>query len=77
MNHGEKIGKLIFLERGLENESKKLKLLNLDQDSWRNHQVNKGEISEIENREKPKLKLKLTKIKIRNLNLKLYEGRLG
>ena len=40
------------------------KSLNLDQDSRINHQVNKRDISEIENRKKPKLKL--TKITIRN-----------
>ena len=62
MNHGEKLGKLIFLERGLENVSTRAKSLNLDQDLQRNHQVNKREISEIENHEKPKLKL--TKITI-------------
>ena len=39
---------------------------NLDQDSWRNHQVIKSEISEIKNHEKPKLKLKFTKISIQN-----------
>ena len=38
------------------------KSLNLDQDLQRNHQVNKRQISEIENREKPKL----TKITIEN-----------
>ena len=43
-----------------------LKSLNLDQDSQRNYQVNKREISEIENRKKQKLKLKLTKITIQN-----------
>ena len=42
------------------------KELNLDQDLWRNPQVNKREISEIKNHEKPKLKLKLTKIMIQN-----------
>ena len=42
------------------------KELNLDQDLWRNHQVNKREISEIKNQGKPKLKLKLTKITIQN-----------
>ena len=36
------------------------KSLNLDQDSRRNHQVNKREISKIKNHVKPKLKLKLT-----------------
>ena len=40
------------------------KSLNLDRDSWRNHQVNKREISKIENREK--MKLKLTKVTIQN-----------
>ena len=40
------------------------KEVNLDQDLWRNHQVNKREISEIKNHEK--LKLKLTKITIQN-----------
>ena len=65
MNHGEKLGKLIFLERGLESDSMESKSLNLDKDSRRNHQVNKREIFEIEDREKPKLKLKLTKVMIR------------
>ena len=65
INHGEKLGKLIFLERGLEkNNPWSQKSLNLDQDSGRNHQVNKREISKIKNHEK--LKLKLTKITIRN-----------
>ena len=40
------------------------KSLNFDQDLRINHQVNKREIFEIENREK--LKLKLSKITIRN-----------
>ena len=51
------------------------KSLNLDQDSLKNHQVNKREFSKIENHEKPKLKW--TKITIQNRNLKLYEERLG
>ena len=55
MNHGEKLEKFIFLERRLENESTESKSLNLDQDLRRNHQVNKREIFEIKNREKPKL----------------------
>ena len=66
MNHGEKLGKLIFLERGLETNPHNQISLDLGQDSQRNHQVNKREISEFENREKPKLKLKLTKITIQN-----------
>ena len=48
MNHGEKLGKLIHLERRLENKS--TESLNLDQDSQRNHQVNKREIFKIINR---------------------------
>ena len=64
MNHGEKLGKLIYLERILENKSRESKSLNLDQVSRRNYQVNKREIFEIKNREK--LKLKLTKIMIQN-----------
>ena len=42
------------------------KSMNLDQDSRRNHQVNKREFSKIKNHEKQKLKFKLTKIKIQN-----------
>ena len=64
MNHGEKLGKLIYLDRRLENESTKKKSLNLDQDSLRSNQLNKRDISEIINHEKSKLKLKLTKITI-------------
>ena len=56
MNHGEKLGKLIFLERGLEKESTNQKSLNLDQDLRRKHQVTKRKISKIENHETPKLK---------------------
>ena len=41
MNHDEKLKKLTFLERGLENESTYQKSLNLDQNLQRNHQVNK------------------------------------
>ena len=60
MKCDEKLDKLIFLKRRVENESKKSKSRNLNQDLRRNHQVNEIEISKIENREKPKLKLKLT-----------------
>ena len=63
MNHGEKLGKLIYLERRLETNPRNQKSLNLDKGLQKNHQVNKKEISEIH--EKPKLKLKLTKITIR------------
>ena len=57
----EKLGKLIFFwKEDFKTNPWNQKSLNLDQDSQRNHQVNKREISEIENREKPKLKLKLT-----------------
>ena len=66
MNHGEKLGKLIFLERGIEKNPWNQISLNLDQDLRRNHQVNKREIFEIKNHQKPNLKLKLTKITIRN-----------
>ena len=76
MNHGEKLGKLIFLERGLENESTKSKITEFRSRFAQKSSMNKRVISEIENREKPKLKLKLTKITIQNQNLKLYEGRL-
>ena len=62
MKYGEKLGKLIFLERRLEEKSRNQKSQNLDQDSRRNHQVNEIEISNFENHEKMKLKLKLTKI---------------
>ena len=45
---------------------------NLDQDSWRNHQVNEIEISEFENRKKPKLKLKLdSKLKSKVIRRKI------
>ena len=64
MNHGEKLGKLIYLERRLENESRESKSLNFDQVLRRNYQVSKREISEIKNRKKSKLKL--TKIMIQN-----------
>ena len=57
MNHDEKLGKLIFLESGLEKSPWNQKSLNLDQDSQRNYQMNTSEISQIENREKLKLKL--------------------
>ena len=66
INHGEKLGKLYFWKEDLKMNPLNQKSLNLDQDSWRNHQVNKREISEIENHEKLKLKLQLIKIKIRN-----------
>ena len=52
MNHGEILVKLIFLKRGLEKNPRNQKSLNLDHDLRRNHQVNKIEISEIENHEK-------------------------
>ena len=48
------------------------KLLYLDQDSWRNHQVNKRETSKIENSKKSKLKSKAIqrkKIREKLLNL--------
>ena len=65
MNHGEKLGKLIYLERRVEKKNpRNQKPLNLDQESKRNHQVNKREIFKIEYHEKPKLKLKLTKIMV-------------
>ena len=64
MNHGEKLGKFTFLERGLEKNPQNYESLYLDQDSRINHQVNKREISKIKNRKKPKLKL--TNITIRN-----------
>ena len=54
MNHDEKLGKLIFLDSDLKMNSQNQKSLNLDQDSWRNHQMNKIEISKIKNYEKPK-----------------------
>ena len=54
MNRGEK--------EDLKTNPRNQKSLNLAQDSQRNHQVNKREISEIENYEKSKLKL--TKITI-------------
>ena len=62
----KKLGKVIFLERRSKTNPQNQKSLNLDQDSQKNHQVNKREISEIKNHEKPKLKLKLTQIMIRN-----------
>ena len=61
MKCDEKLGKLIFLEEDLKENPHNHKSLNLDQDSRRNHRVNKIQISEIKNDEKPKLKLKLTK----------------
>ena len=64
MNHGEKLGKLNIRKEDLKMNPQNKKLLNLDKDLQRNHQVNKREISEIKNYEKPKLKL--TKIKIQN-----------
>ena len=64
MNHGNKLGTFISLERRLKTESIESRITEFDQDLWRNHQVNKREISEIKNHEKLKLKLKLTKIMI-------------
>ena len=52
MNHGEKLGKLIFFERGLEKNPRNQKSLNLDRDSRRNHHMNKREIFKINLREK-------------------------
>ena len=59
MKCGEKLGKLIFLEGRLEDESTKSKITKFDQ-------ANEIEISEFKNHEKPKLKLKLTKIIVQN-----------
>ena len=64
MNHGEKLGNKYIWKEDLKTNSQNKKSLNLDQDSWTNHEVNKREISEIKNGKKPKLKL--TKIMIRN-----------
>ena len=64
MNHCEKLGKLMFLKEDLKTNPWNQKSLNLDQYSWRNHQENKREISEIKNCEKSKLKLKLKLTKI-------------
>ena len=48
MNHGEKLGKLIFIwKEDLKTNPQNQKSLNLDQDSRRSHQVNKREIYEI------------------------------
>ena len=66
MNHGEKLGKLIFLERGLEKKSTKSKITKFESRFGEKSSSEKREFSEIENRKKPKLKLKLTKITIRN-----------
>ena len=59
MNHGEKLGKLIYLEIRLETNPQNQKSLNLDQDSKRNHRVNKREISEIKNFKKTKIEIKI------------------
>ena len=56
----------IFCIEDLKTNPRNKKSLNLDQDSQRNHQVNKREICEIKNNEKPKLKWKLSKIRIQN-----------
>ena len=56
-NHSEKLRKLIFCKENLKTNPRNQKSLNLDQDSQRNHHVNKREISEMENYEKLKLKL--------------------
>ena len=77
MKCGYKLRNLIFLERRLQDQSTEQKSLNLDQDSRRNHRMNKKEIFEKLNRGKPKLKLKLTQLTIRYWNLKLYKGILG
>ena len=53
------------------------KSLNLDLRSRRNHRMNRSEISEKKNREKPKLRMNLIQIMILKYNLKLYEYRLG
>ena len=39
--------------------------------------MNRGEISENKNHEKPKFRMKLTQITILKENLKLYKDRLG
>ena len=50
----------IFWKEESKRNPRNQKSQNLDQDSRRNHQVNKREIFEIKICEKPKLKLKLT-----------------
>ena len=59
MNHGEKLGKFIFLERGLDMNPQNQKSLNRNQDSQRNHQVNKREIFKAENHKKIEIKIKI------------------
>ena len=51
MNHDEKLGKLILFKKDLKTNPLNQKSLNLDHESRRNHQVNKREFYEIENRE--------------------------
>ena len=61
---GANLGKLIFFKQDMKTNPRNQKSLNLIRESRRNHQVNEIEISEIENRKKPKLGVKLTKIMI-------------
>ena len=64
MKCGEKLGKLIFLERRLEDTESKV--TKFGSSFAKKYEVNEIEISKFHNHEKPKLKLKLTKITIQN-----------
>ena len=57
MNHGEKLGKLIFLKRGLENESTESKITKFGSRFAEKSSSDKREISKIKNREITKIEV--------------------